>query len=254
MKKTLLSLLLAASLLVVVSGAPAHADETPVTLGVATWFAWMDTGDPGVEIDPFFLYGPSFSMVFSKDLSLSAVGYFGMATAHQAEDTNFGMPKMDYDLTRIDADIALNYKLGGVFKAFLGCKLTSYSMSATIDDGMGGTADLSSSVTGIGPALGVTMTMPLSANLFLLGSVSGNYLFTSQSTEQTGQPEYSESFHFYGYNATLSLAFFLDSAGKNALSLGGRLQSFLEDQELLPGEKHEWSSFYGITLSFVHVL
>jgi len=73
-------------------------------------------------------------------------------------------PRATQAIKRYDSDTALNYSINRYIKLFGGAKAMGYSWK----DG---------SHYGVGPALGIGLTLPLSASLFLLGNLSGLYGF-----------------------------------------------------------------------------
>lgn len=201
---------------------PSKASAADITVGAATWYTWWDMEDGPGSIDPTFLYGPALSAKFSDDFSLSFVFLYG----------KFDFPNPDgesgtNDLSRMDSDLALNYRLNDYLKIFVGGKYMSFKMSFMEH-------------LGYGPGAGISFVLPAGSNFFILGNVSALYLWGSEKQDGFSSSDYKE----YGMNSSLSIAYYIVPASVT-LSLGGRYQMLktVFDEE----DADAIHQFYGIT-------
>ncbi|HSV97448.1 MAG TPA: hypothetical protein VLM75_11025 [Spirochaetota bacterium] len=211
---------------------PVAAGAADLSVGGSVWYAWysenqINNSDPSV--DPTFLYGPVFALGFAPKWSLTAVFLYGV----------YDYPMMSGEtepLRRYDSDIALNYSINRYVKLFGGAKIMGY----TFDSG---------SHYGVGPALGLGVTIPLSDSLFLLWNVSGVYGFGREEHDGGSSSDAREA----GFNTTLSLAYYIESAS-TTITLGGRYQWFNINYEKDDPDEFPESNitFYGITFSAVY--
>ena len=145
---------------------------------------------------------------------------------------------------RRDVDIAINYRLNDYLKLFAGAKQMAYKagFSGEVKTGNSGIITLDSIYTGYkkpnayGPGLGLNCTLPVIENLFILGTLSGFYLWGKEkdSLEIFGGYKsgnnFSDEFSYkeYGINSNLSIAYYITSIS-TVISLGGRMQYFKTD-------------------------
>jgi hypothetical protein len=221
-------------LLVLLLAVPVTTYAADLSVGGSVWYAWWDesmddASDP--SIDPSFLYGPVIAIGFSPKWSLTAVFLYG---AYDMEMS----PGDTQSIKRYDSDTALNYSINRYIKLFGGAKAMGYSWK----DG---------SHYGVGPALGIGLTLPLSESLFLLGNLSGLYGFGREEHDEAmggGSSAAREA----GFNTTLSLAYYIESAS-TTITLGGRYQWFtikyVDNSDEFSGAS---LMFYGVTLSAVY--
>jgi hypothetical protein len=203
-----------------------------LNLGAATWYAWWEMeGDGGTNtMDPTFLVGPIISLGFSEQWNLSMVflyGQFKMESSGEDGDSD--------DINRIDTDISLNYLINNYIKIFGGIKAMGYYFG-------------NGKHHSIGPALGVGLNLPIYGNYYLLGNLSGmyNYGVHDDSNDEDSGSNLVE----FGFNSTLSLAYYLESAS-TTISLGGRYQFFRDKYESEDRSDNDLT-FYGVTLSVVY--
>jgi len=245
MKKILVSLFLFISLF---TFAASSINAAVLSAGASTWYTtWDLPSEAGVEIDPFLLYGPLLSVKLSQDFSLSTVFLYSNFDAVSPEDPAYSQPEITFDMTRIDSDTALNYRLTDKLKLITGLKVMWYKMAATYPadpPAMPEPQEIESTHYGLGPALGLSLTIPLYGNFFLMGNLSAMYLWTT-STHQELDDEHS---HEYGFNAGVSVAYYIAKASVTVM-LGGRYQSFTSDEA---DDDEPWSTFYGVTLGAVY--
>ena len=254
--KKLLSLGILISILM-----PPNIYALDITVGATTWYAWWDgkyekknqsvTGGErefNISTDPTFLYGPALSLKFNEDFNLTFVYLYG-----KFEQSDFkklsGMMGTVYDTAdtiykRTDADIALNYRLNDYLKIFAGIKYMAYKAEFS-----GTQSDIPYVVfikytghnepTAYGPGLGLNCTLPVIDNLFILGTLSGFYLWGKEkdyvkiivdSSYPSVGNNLNDKFNYkeYGINSNLSIAYYITSIS-TVISLGGRLQYFKTD-------------------------
>ena len=225
---------------------PAVSMAAMVSVGASTWYTWWDPSDEMLEFDPFLLYGPVLAVKLSQDFSLSTVLLVGNTGGEVNNDE--GLPD-DYDwnlkVRRVDNDTALNYSLGSVFKLFAGCKVMWYRVTfntpdtsayPTITQG----EEVVTTELCVGPAAGLSATFNPFGNVFLMGNVSGMCLRSKYEDDQEG----ASTFMLYGYNAALSVAYYIPAAS-TVTALGGRYQAAKSENEA----HKNWERFYGVTLS-----
>jgi len=213
-----------------------------MTAGATTWYAWgkqynsqednISKYNTIIDSDPSLLYGPALSVKFNNDFNLTFVFLYGK---FESEKSNF---------RRIDSDIALNYRLSNYFKIFIGAKYLSYGVMP-IGDNFWGAHDFIikkiNTHTSYGTGLVVSATVPITGNLFCLGTVSGLYLLGNEKVdiykiEIEGPPPVFKyppqrlkiGYNEYGINTNLSLAYYI-ADWSTVVSLGGRFQYIIAD-------------------------
>ena len=222
MKKYLLLLLIAISIGIVM---PHKLFATDITVGASTWYSWFGGDMPCDKMDPAFMYGPAMAVKFNDDFNLTFVFLYG----------KYDMKYSDGEKTKLkrtDSDLALNYRLNDIFKVFAGVKYLGASFTGY---------DMNS----FGPGLGVSAAFPIAENLFLIANVSGFHVWgTDKGMNGDDEKENSKR---YGFNSTLSLAYYIATAS-TTISLGGRYQyinnNYDKDKDSNPKNK-----FYGATLT-----
>jgi len=213
---------------------PCKVHAVDISIGATTWYSWWDFdsgSDYDADIDPTFLYGPALSVKFNDDFNLTFVylyGKYDMKTTY--EDSGVSVTEKG-TVKRKDSDTALNYRLNDYFKVFAGLKYMSFLQDFNH--------------RGFGPGVGLSATYPVAENLFLLATFSGFYLWG----EEGSNGDYKE----YGFNSTLSLAYYIASAS-TTVSLGGRFQYVKTDYDedyAESGNKNSntKSKIYGVTLT-----
>jgi len=240
MKRLLSSLSLSLSLLILVSMLiPSKVHAVDISVGATTWYAWMvrdyseGDGTFKAKLDPAFFYGPVLSVKLNDDFNFTFIYLYGKF------DATMSAPGVDLKLIfkRQDADLALNYKLNNYFKIFAGIKYIGHSMLWVRDEE-------TIEHNGYGPGLGISLTFPITDNVFILGNIGGIYLWgNGKSTGHGKLANYNES----GVNSTLSLAYYIASAS-TTVSLGGRFQYFKSDYDYSSGTMWYKNKIYGATL------
>lgn len=205
-----------------------------LSVGATAWYtAWdyEDDVDSGVKFSPSFLYGPVLSMTMTQDLSLSFVFLYGKFDMDTGSNTITN--------TRYDSDLICNYRISNYFKIFAGAKYIGFTWE---EDGKH---------QALGPGAGISTVFPVGGNFFILGYFSGMYL-RGQEDGAKGS-SYSVKTNEYGGNASLSLAYYIQSAS-TTISLGGRYQQLKikYDNNESGMTPDSMSKFYGVTLSAVY--
>lgn len=236
MKK--LILLTAISFIWLTALLPLNVSAADITVGATTWYSWWDfdskTSGKDTEIDPAFLYGPVLSVKFNEEFNLSFVYLYGKFD--MTETDSGSSDEYTSEVKRNDSDLAINYRLNNYFKAFVGAKYMGY----TISDGDFGHI-------GYGPGAGISFVFPLGSDFYILGNMSGLYLWGTEDDESRAATDYNE----YGMNSSLSLAYYIAPAS-TTISLGGRYQYFQTDYDYENGEgtsENPEHQFYGVTLA-----
>lgn len=208
----------------------AEASAAEISAGATTWYSWWDMktsgGDGDKEMDPKFLYGPAFSVKFSDDYNLTFVFLYGTFDMEEDSGTE--------EISRYDSDLALNYRLGNYFKLFAGAKYMAYEME-------------NFSHRSIGPGAGISAVLPVGGNFYLLGNISGLYLWGTHKQDDSSGTEQKTDYVEYGMNSSLSAAYYI-APSSVTLSLGGRYQYFKTDFESDDPDNSDMDHhFYGVT-------
>lgn len=246
MKKILLSVLTVLTLMTVLF--PSAGSALDMSVGAATWYSWWDMSSDDntieYEADPTFLYGPVFSVKFDDDFSVTGAFLYGVFDFTQRDSSTGTTVVNTMDMTRLDGDLALNYRLMSFLKVYLGAKYTSY----TFDPYPGITMEHSA----LGAGAGVSATLPVADSLYLIANVGGVYLWGTEETEYdssyTMTSDESDDSIDYGVNTTVQLAYYIESASVT-VSLGGRYQYLYADYEEGDSLTHQ---FWGATLSAIY--
>ena len=199
--------------------APYKLYAIDISVGAATYYAWTNRHVDGFsreKLGSALLYGPALSAKMNADFNLTFVYLYG-----------------EYDsLDRRDGDLALNYRLNNYFKVFAGIKY------------MGHTEALKQH-NALGPGLGLSATVPVANDVFLLATLSGLYLWGNEKYDDSIVNE-KEGFNEYGINGTLSLAYYIAPAS-TVISLGGRSQYY---KTVYKKDSFNYKiACYGVTLS-----
>ena len=264
MKKILPSVFITASIFILM---PYKVYALDISVGAAAMYAWweMDLKKDSAtsesherNIDPAFLYGPTLSIKFNRNFNLTFVylyGKFDFKDSFNSISDMYGTKK------RSDGDLALNYRLNDYFKAFAGIKHMACKYEMTkLKTGVPG-VEYNSHIehSGFGPGAGLSCTVPVAENLFILATLSGFYLWgdhkektflVAPSTKENRKFDYTE----YGINSNLSVAYYITPAS-TAISLGGRFQYFKTVFDKPAGlldrtnNYNTKSKFYGVTLA-----
>ena len=228
----------ALSFIVIIAMLTLQNNAIPVELsaGATTWYtAWdyEDDASSDVKYDPAFLYGPALSLAMTPDFSMSFVFLYGEFDM----DTGSGT----IPIKRFDSDLTLNYRTGNYFKIFAGAKYVGFTWE---DDGRH---------RAFGPGAGISAVFPIGGNFFILGYLSGMYLIGTEDGDKS--MDYKAEQKEYGFNSSLSLAYYLQAAS-TTISLGARYQQVNIDYDSTEDGmvSDSRSNFYGITLAAVYTL
>ena len=241
-----------------------------ITAGATTWYAWGSRFENVQEysirnnnnyaFDPTLFYGPALSVKLTDDFNMTFVFLYSKFNyLEEVYKDAGGKYNVESKIKRSDSDLALNYRLGNYFKVFLGAKYLAYEIKLSYDDTDDITYSSNSKHTSIGPGLGFSITYPITGNIFILGTLSGFYLYsTGEKFEDNGLYDYKKSkpvnmtvgYNEYGLNSNISVAYYIPQVS-TVISLGFRFQYFITDYS-----KYEpflidsiENSFYGITLA-----
>ncbi len=201
MKRRLLVII--ASLLVAGFALPAFAVDFLVgaKTGYYVWEPYFKdmkgSGVEELETGSGVLYGPTIGVLLTDDLSFSAVALYGTQSTYWKNDRtpkNFGPGSITStgtfysEITRVDVDTALSYRLAEKFKLFVGYKYqytetvirgtfisekTTLPLAAYVQVG-----DVLMEVPCHGPALGVGFSDTIGSNFFVSCNLSGLYMFS----------------------------------------------------------------------------
>jgi len=197
-----------------------------VGIGASAWYAdWKFEATHDVDFDPTILYGPILTLGFSPQWSLSGVFLYG-----KYKESSDGGPG---EISRFDSDVALNYSISTYIKVFAGFKYMGYSF----DDG---------DHAGYGPGFGISLIAPLTDTFFLIGNLSGLYIW-GHHKDTNNDFDYTEP----GFNAGVALAYHFTGAS-TIVSLGGRYQFFKTQPDNSSADNENKHTFYGVTLSAIY--
>ncbi len=218
-------------LLIAALAIPAASHALQVGIGASAWYAdWKfeSVGDEGhdVNFDPAFIYGPILTLGFSPQWSLSGVFLYGKYD----QSSDGGGPG---EISRFDSDLTLNYSISTYIKVFAGFKYMGYSF----DDG---------DHAGYGPGFGISLIAPLTETFFLIGNLSGLYIW-GHHKDTNNDYDYTEP----GLNAGVALAYHFTGAS-TVVSLGGRYQFFKTQPDSSSNDEGNKHTFYGVTLSAIY--
>jgi hypothetical protein len=268
------SLSLSLSLLVLISIlAPVKVHAVDITVGATTWYAWVGQHYTRnliysdyfyTKADPAFLYGPALSVKFNDDFNLTFIFLYGKFNIEEKTDVIIS-DRLEYEFSRIDSDLAINYKLNDYFKIFAGIKYMTFDSPGPDNAGGNGGAVERVERWVLGPGLGLSGTFPMTENLFIIGSFSGFYLWGKEFKDifnQSGNrmPTKNTNCNDYGINLNLALAYYIAPIS-TTISLGGRFQfiktnypsNYIGDDFATNGIDRYYyddkNKFYGITLA-----
>ena len=142
------------------------------------------------------------------------------------------------EITRLDSDSALNYSINRYVKVFAGLKVVRFNWST-------------GSHNGLGPAAGFGLTIPVGGSFYILGNLSGAYIFGTHEGTDGGTGLLSNDYIDMGLNSNLTLAYYAQAIS-TTISLGFRYQYFYSDYEdnVLQSDQHH--HIYGVILMAVY--
>jgi hypothetical protein len=269
-------------LAVAISTTPARALD--LSIGPAVWYSWWtpafweqwngDADDTVLkkDINSTFLFGPALALSFSPKWSLT--GVFMWTGWYKAENAKIDVGDNErneehLDISKYDLDTALNYTVNRYCKLFGGVKYQGYTYRSREEE-----YDLTTGVLlelysnrfywrSIGPGAGIGITVPLSQSFFLLGNVSGIFLYsTFRGMEDDSGNGIEFVYSSYGVNGSLSVAWYIDSMS-TTISLGARYQYLYNNRNSRradaftdPDDSDPFDGsadrFYGFTFSAVY--
>ena len=209
---------------------PSKLYAVDISAGASTWYAWYKPGG-GDKVAPAFLYGPALSAKFNNDYNLTFVYYYG------EYEYKYGRT-----LKRHDSDIALNYRLNDFLKIFAGLKYRKVTADSN-ENSNPPVIIYGMKTDSIGPGLGLSATIPVIENMYLITTGSGLFLFRRSEYDLGFGVDTKRYYHNYGYNFTLGFAYYIQPIS-TVINLGGRYQCFIDRKDTSIRD-----SFYGITLT-----
>ncbi|MCL1834203.1 MAG: hypothetical protein FWG49_06850, partial [Leptospirales bacterium] len=248
-------------------------EAVDISVGATTWYAWWDSGlvrkkMTDIDTDPAFLYGPALSVKFTDDFNLTFIYLYGKFDSDVLNAVGGAEFKEKSKMKRNDSDLALNYRLNDYLKIFAGVKYMNFEYSTRIhvsklsfdpnDD-----FDIDVDHSGIGPGLGLSAVYPIADNLFLIGTLSGFYLWGNEDEKNAKMaslyPDWNIEYKFkeYGFNSTLQLAYYIAEIS-TTITLGGRYQYLKTDYDYNKEDDVKYQrymvekcthKFYGATLT-----
>ena len=251
---------------------PCKAYALDITVGATTWYAWgsryENTNDGygnnkrtnnNYAFDPSFLYGPAISVKFNDDFNLTFVYLYSKFDYTEKLHEDYGGSLfVKSNIKRSDSDLTINYKLNDYLKLFVGAKYLGYEIKLSNDDPMDEEHYYSNSRhNSIGPGLGLNCTCPITGNIFILGTISGFYLFSPGEKfedyymyDRDRPTKITIGYNEYGINTNISVAYYISQIS-TVISLGFRYQYFITDYKeyepfLINNIKNQ---FFGITLT-----
>ncbi|MCL1865375.1 MAG: hypothetical protein FWF73_06135 [Spirochaetes bacterium] len=258
---------------------PCKVYAVDISVGAITWYVWQERayteGEADIlkfSIDPTFFYGPVVSVKFNDDFDLTFVYLYGKSDEKKGIDAIIDDPingpylfhvPLRFKYKRQDADITLSYSLNDYFKIFAGIKYIGYSMIIIpISEAPDKLLEDPTKHNGFGPGLGLSATVPIIGNLFLIGNVSGIYLWgrvkgpAYYSYYDAGYVEVIKNedakYKERGVNSALQLAYYIAPASI-IITLGGRFQYIVTEYYDRTANMaicaHNETKFYGITLT-----
>ncbi len=231
---------------------PSTGTALDLSAGVYTWYSWWELPEDqyeDTETDPGLVYGPTLAVSFNEFCTMTFVFLYGKFHA-EGESSFYVVNSLGpinyykYDIERYDSDTAINFKLNNYFKVYLGVKYSAFNYELD-----GNVADSDFEHKTFGPGSGISITIPVAENTFIIGNVGGLYLKGKEKYRDSLAGDSSFDITDYGYNTSLSLAYFIKPAS-TTLSLGGRYQYIKTKYD--DGFSNN-SRFYGVTVSAVYI-
>ncbi|MCL1864499.1 MAG: hypothetical protein FWF73_01660 [Spirochaetes bacterium] len=266
MKKRLLNIIYISLIIII----PRKVFAIDITAGASAWYAWGSRYENvqkesirknnNYAFDPTLFYGPALSVKINSDFNLTFVYLYSKFnyTENVYEDEG-GKYFVDSKIKRSDSDFALNYRFHDYFKVFAGAKYMSYKIKLSYDDIYRGHCDSQSEHYSLGPGLGLSATIPITENIFLLATFSGFYLYSNGEKfkdnklydDRYPKPvNVTVGYNEYGINSNVSAAYYIPKIS-TVISLGFRFQYFITDYDnyepfLINSIKNQ---IYGVTLT-----
>ncbi|MCL2155594.1 MAG: hypothetical protein FWH53_08025, partial [Leptospirales bacterium] len=156
----------------------------------------------------------------------------------------YGEYEYNYGRTskRHDSDLALNYRLNDYLKIFAGIKYRKISTNSN-ENSYTPVIIYGIKTDAIGPGLGLSATIPVAKNMYLISTGSGLFLVRRSEYDLGFGAGDKIYYHSYGYNLTLGFAYYIEPVS-TIINLGGRYQCFIDRKDTSIRD-----SFYGITLT-----
>lgn len=155
------------------------------------------SGIEDIETGSGALYGPVFSLLITRELSLSVAALYGNQSAFWSNNNDYKQFGPQYvtatgtyyaDITRLDIDSALSYAIFDNFKLIAGYKyqkiecdisLTVVTIDSTYNYSSTLYEDVLVKTPSQGPAFGFGYTLPVGSNIFCAINLTGLYMWGS---------------------------------------------------------------------------
>ena len=234
-----------------------------LTLGPNICYAWLDEKQKPLpfrytyDADPAFLYGPTLSLKFNDDFSLTYIFLTGDFDCKGTQYLPGGTSPNTGIISLGEFEFVLNYRINEHFKVFGGAKYIYWTYVGYLDS----FAEralwvlIRSLVLGLplgveefdsrGPTSGLQADFQVAENLFLIARLGGFYLWGKDKTT-------SETFTYneYGFNSNMGFEYHVQFFPL-IISLGGRFQySQTGYYDVERGNRNKRKQkLYGITLA-----
>jgi hypothetical protein len=166
-------------------------------VGISAWYAdWEMESNPGndpINMNEVLYIGPSIAYQFSDKWSTTLVA---LATPQKYKD-------VQTEYRRYDMDFALNYHVSRYVKVFGGAKYLAFVYNNTMNTYNG-------IHHAVGPGAGISLTIPVLTNFYILANMSGIYIIGNEKTEDTTGTT-NNNFYEFGGSSALQIAYYIPS-------------------------------------------
>lgn len=219
------------------------------------------------ESNPVLMAGPVLNLKFSERWSL---GFVMLVSQDYTIESSYNVTesispetftaRYDFTFRRYDSDLTANYRITTWLGFFAGFKYLRWDGTGNVDINTSNTSYSSTSHTdtevdgqAFGPALGLSISVPLIEMLYFTASASVLYMkskeeFWQSLTENAGPPVTTSSddtFDYRGFNSMAGLGYYFTSL-RSTLIIGGRYQ-------YLKFEDDPRDVFYGVTATVMYL-
>lgn len=229
---------------------------------------------PDAPVISAFTYGPALSLRAGR-VSISTVfmyaryniEYSGLMTVSNyfinipvtATDSPYLITKRE--ITRMDTDTTVSYSINRALSFVMGLKIQNYSVDSSTWDTTSGLTKLSTSFLTIGPGLGLSVTLPLVADVYIIWNGTGFFLWSRQGARKAGLTNGTVSYFddgrylSLGGTTSLSLAYVFSSIN-TTLSWGLRYQVLwykkLDTRSGILNVDRKMDHYYGISMAAIY--
>lgn len=216
------------------------------------------------ESDPRIMAGPVLNLKFSERWSLGFVmlvsQVYTIRSSYDVLETltpETYTSRYDFTFRRYDGDLTFNYRVTSRFGIFAGFKYLRWNGTGDVDvtSSLGSNSshtDTEIDGQAIGPALGLSISVPLTGMLYFTASASVLYMKSKeefwQSVRENANPPVitssDDSQNYHGFNSMAGIGYYFNAL-RSTLIIGGRYQ-YLK----IKGEQRD--AFYGITATVMY--